>query len=248
MSGMDERSETLPEPPWRTPARGGAGSRIPLTREAIVDAALDVLDREGIEGLSMRNVAERLGTGAASLYWHVRNKEELLQLVFERATQEVPLPEPDPARWQEQLKELGREMRRVLKRHRDVARLSLGRIPAGPDIARLTEWLFLLLRPAGIPDRVIALIGDLAGLYVGAHAFEESLGLASPTGEDQSPQQIVEMLKEWTRSLPEERFPITRSVADLLFEADPDERFEFGMDVIVRGLATYATTGSGEPV
>ena len=232
----------LPEPPWRTPPRGRTRPQVPLTREAIVEAALVVLDREGIEGLSMRQLAEELGTGAASLYWHVRNKEELSQLVFERVTRELELPEPDPSRWQEQLKELGRQMLDVLRRHRDVARLSFGRIPAGSDIARVTEWLFQLLRPVGVPDEAIARIGDIAGLYVGAYAFEESLGLASPTGEDLPPEQIVGMLKEWTGSLPEDRFPITRSVVDLLFAGSPDERFEFGLDLLVRGLESLATT------
>ena len=58
--------------------------------------------------------------------------------------------------------------------HRDVARLSLGRIPSGPALAVVTEWLFTLLKPVGIPDKVIAYLGDLFGLYVGAFAFEES--------------------------------------------------------------------------
>jgi AcrR family transcriptional regulator len=238
--GPPATGEPVPEPPWRTPPRGRATPHVPLSREAIVDAALQVLDREGMDGLSMRKVGEELGTGAASLYWHVRNKEELLQLVFERVTRDVELPEPDPSRWQEQVKDLARRMREVMHRHRDVAQLSLGRIPAGPDIARVTEWSFRLLRPVGIPDQAIAYLGDLFGLYIGAYAFEESIGLVSPTGEDQPPGQILEMLKEWTRSRPEERFPITRNVVDLLFAGDADERFEFGIDVIVRGLETLA--------
>ena len=66
-----------------------------------------VIDADGMDGLSMRGVGEELGTGAASLYWHVRNKEQLLQLVFERVVEEIQLPEPDPARWREQLSDLG---------------------------------------------------------------------------------------------------------------------------------------------
>ena len=93
--------QTSPEPPWRRPQ---PPPRAPITREAIVEAALVVLDRVGMDGLSMRRVAEELGTGAASLYWHVRNKEELFQLIFDRVTREIVLPEPDPARWKEQLK------------------------------------------------------------------------------------------------------------------------------------------------
>ena len=83
----------LPEPPWR---RAQPPPRAPITREAIVEAALAVLNKEGIEGLSMRRVAEELGTGAASLYWHVRNKEELFQLIFDRVTREIVLPSPIP--------------------------------------------------------------------------------------------------------------------------------------------------------
>jgi len=215
---------------------------VPLTREAIVEAALRVLDREGLEALSMRRVGEELGTGAASLYWHVRNKEDLLQLLFERTIGEISLPDPDPSRWQEQLKDLARQMRALMNRHRDIARISLGRIPLGPTMAIVTEWLFELLRPAGIPDRVIAYLGDLAGLYVGAHAYEESLPFASPTGEDLPPDQILAMFKDYMRSLPADRFPNTLAAVDLLFGGDADERFEFGIDVIVRGLATFAAS------
>ena len=64
-----------------TPARRPRGA---LSREAIVDAAIDVLDRDGLEGLTMRAVADRLGTGAMSLYRHVANRDELLDLVVAR--------------------------------------------------------------------------------------------------------------------------------------------------------------------
>src|SRR4029450_7358088 len=150
----------VPEPPWRAAPQGQP--RTPLTRDSIIQAALRVLQRDGVEALSMRKVGEELGTGAASLYWHVRNKDELLQLVFEHVTAEVELPVPDPSRWQEQLRALARQMRQTMHRHRGVARISLGRIPAGPTLARTTEWLFELLRPVGVPDRVIGYVGDVA--------------------------------------------------------------------------------------
>jgi AcrR family transcriptional regulator len=238
----DAAGSGVPEPPWRLKPEPPT-QRAPLTREAIIEAALRVLDRDGVDGLSMRRVGEELGTGAASLYWHVRNKEELLQLLFERVTGDIELPDPDPARWQEQLRELARVMRRGMTRHRDIARISLGRIPSGPSIAVLSEWLFTLLRPVGIPDRAIAYVGDVAGLYVGAYAYEESLGLASPTGEELPPEEIVQMFKSYVRSLPEDRFPQTRAAADLLFAGDPDDRFEFGIDLLIRGLESLATPG-----
>lgn len=238
------RDSDVPEPPWRLDAR--PASRPPLTRDVIVEAALRVLDTEGVDGLSMRRVGEELGTGAASLYWHVRNKDELLQLVYERVTQEVVLPEPDPSHWKEQLKDLARQMRTVLNRHRDVGRLSFGRIPGGPTLALYTEWLFALLKPAGIPDRVVGYLGDLFGLYVGAYSFEESLGVSSPTGEDLRPEEILEMFRGYVLSLPEDRFPHTRHAVDSLFAGGPDERYEFGIDLLLRGLETYAREPSAE--
>jgi hypothetical protein len=132
-------------------------------------------------------------------------------------------------------------MHRVMTRHRDIARISLGRIPSGPTLAVLSEWLFTLLRPVGIPDRAIAYVGDVAGLYVGAYAFEESLGVASPTGEELPPEEIVRMFKGYVLSLPEDRFPQTRAAVDLLFGGDPDDRFEFGIDLLIRGLESLAT-------
>jgi hypothetical protein len=103
------------------------------------------------------------------------------------------------------------------------------------------EWLFELLQPVGIPAQVIAYLGDFFGLYVGAYAFEESLGLSSPTGEDLPPEQILAMLTDYLLSLPPERFPHTIAATHLLLGGARDDRFEFGLDVIIRGLSTYVT-------
>ena len=230
----------VPQPPWVRTRTPRAAPRTPLTRDAIVEAALRVVDREGLEATSMRRVAEELGAAPSALYWHVRNKDELLQLVFDRVAGEIELPPPDPEHWQEQAKTVGREMRRVLTSHRDIARVSLGAIPVGPNVLRVVEWMHALLREAGLPDRIVALVGDLFGLYVGAYSFEESLGLASPTGEDLPPEQVVAMLREYWESLPPGLFPHTLALLDHLFEGGPDERFEFGLDVIIRGLASLA--------
>ncbi len=103
--GMQPSAEkALPEPPWwEVPKRGEP--RATLSREAIVDAAMDVLDNNGLDGLSMRRVAETLGTGPASLYWHVADKEQLIHLILDRVMGEIELPEPDQSRWEEQIRE-----------------------------------------------------------------------------------------------------------------------------------------------
>ncbi|MCI0634778.1 MAG: TetR/AcrR family transcriptional regulator [Actinobacteria bacterium] len=188
----------------------------------------------------MRALAEDLGTGPASLYWHVRNKDELLTLVLDRVIGEVETPDPDPDRWQEQLKEVAREMRRVMGRHRDIARLTLGQIPVGPNATAIGEKGLALLRSAGLPARTCAYTLDLLGLYVGSFSYEESLGLRSPTGEDLPPEEVLAMIRGYWESLPAERFPNTRALLDELMSGSSDERFEWGLDVIVGGLAATA--------
>ena len=223
-----------PEPPWRRkpepPDRGG--ERRPLTRDAIVDAALVLLDREGIAGLSMRRLAKELDVGAASLYWHVGDKEELLGLLLDRIVGETEVPDPDPANWQEQMKELGRESRRLLQRHRDAAQISMGRVPVGPNSMPVMERNLAILVAAGLPPRVLALAADTFALYVGGFAFEESLR----GDESADPQQLA----EYFRSLPEDQFPTLVALADDLTAGDADERFEFALDLLVRGLEAMA--------
>lgn len=232
------RADEVPQPPWREPSKPPA-VRTPLSRDAIVDAALRVLDREGVDRLSMRRVAAELGTAAGALYWHVANKEELLLLLVDKVTTDIRLPEPDPSRWQEQLKEAAHEMLRVCRAHRDIGRITLGRIPIGPNLVRMAEWQLTLLRGAGVPDRAAALVGDLFGLYIGAYAYEESLGFTSPDGKDRPPHEIVEMIRGYFASLPPERFPNTVALADQLVEGGPAERFDFGVEVLIRGLASF---------
>jgi AcrR family transcriptional regulator len=230
--------QSIPEPPWKATPRQRP-TRAPLTREGIVDAALRVLEREGADGLSMRRVAEELGTGPASLYWHVASKEELINLLVDRVASEIEVPPPDPTRWQEQLKEWALQARQVFKRYPGVAGLTLGRVPVGPNLVRWTEWLLALLRGAGVPDRIAAYAGDLGGLYLGASSYEETLPFPSPTGEDLPPDQILAMFRSYYESLPADQFPNVHATLDELFSGGPDERFELGLDIIIRGLASY---------
>ena len=71
-----------------------------------------MLDADGLELLSMRHVARTLNTTAAALYWHVGSKDGLLDLIFDRVIGEQPVPDPDPERWEEQVRDVARTMRR----------------------------------------------------------------------------------------------------------------------------------------
>ena len=146
----------VPEPPWWRRRSEPTREKKPLTRELIVDAALALLERDGLQGLSMRRLAKELGSGAASLYWHVGDKEELLSLLLDRIVGEQPVPEPDPKHWQGTVKELARASRRHLSRRRDAAQLSLGRVPTGPNSLPVLERNLAVLAASGLPKQVVA--------------------------------------------------------------------------------------------
>jgi AcrR family transcriptional regulator len=233
----------LPPAP-RLPSREAPARRRPraraLTREAIVAAALDIIDREGLDAMTMRTVAHSLGTGAASLYAHVSSKEDLIELVIERVIGEVDFAgEPDPQRWQDQVKEGLRAIRVVFSRHGDLARASFARIPMGENALRGSEQMINVLRAGRLPDQVIAYACDLLPLYAMAVAYEESLyanEVRSPAEFD----QFIDSMRAYFAALPPERFPNMVALAPLLTQGDSDERFEFGLDVLMRGLAAMA--------
>jgi AcrR family transcriptional regulator len=142
-----------------------------LTRDGIVAAALTVLHQTGPGELSMRRVAQELDTGAASLYAHVRNRDELAELVFDRILGAVPLAEPDPRRWPQQLRQLLRDTAQVVGR----AGLAPGRLPSTPNSRRYAEAMLALLRCGGVPDGPAALAVDLLSRYAMAAAVEETV-------------------------------------------------------------------------
>ena len=145
----------IPPPPWqRLPDRSSRKRREPISRDAIVAAAIGLLDREGLAALSMRRLGEELGAGAASLYWHVGSKDGLLDLVLDELIGEVEVPDPDPAQWQAQLKETAKSQRRVSLRHPYLVRVSIGRIPMGPNALRVTERTLAILRAGGLSPRL----------------------------------------------------------------------------------------------
>src|ERR1700729_1298207 len=228
----------VPRLPTRTPPRKQRAPRErSLTREAIATAALEIVDSEGLDAMTMRRVAEKLGTGAASLYAHVASKEDLLELVVDRVIGEVEIPpEADPEHWQRDLKQGLRDMRAAIAGHRDIARAIFARIPFGENALGGAEWMIRTLRAGGLPDQVIAYACDLLPLYVMAIAYEESLY----GGEENSPEQVAAYITDMRRyfaSLPAQRFPNLVSLAGPLTSGDGDERFEFGLEVLVRGLA-----------
>src|SRR6187397_598664 len=95
--------------------------RVPLNRERIIDAALHVMDTEGLDAVSMRRVAREVGVEAMSLYHHVRDKDDLLQGICDRVMRSYEFPE-EPGEWAERVKAGARAWRRLLQAHPDLMR------------------------------------------------------------------------------------------------------------------------------
>jgi AcrR family transcriptional regulator len=233
----------LPEAPKR-PARrrSPAGRRATLTTEAVVTAAVEVLDEGGVAGLSMRRVAEHLGTGVASLYAHVSGKEELLELVYDMLIGQVPLVTPDPATWREQLRQMLSDFHDVLASHTDAALAGLGRIPTSPQSMAAAEAMAGVMRAGGLGPKVIALGLDQLALYVSATAFED--GLYRRGMPEEEILRYYAQVHQFFAALPADRYPVLASIAPDMTGHDGAERFSFGLDVLIAGLeAVNARTG-----
>ena len=233
--------EPIPDPPWRSEPRPKPAARPPLTRETVVEAALRVLDRDRLAALSMRRVADELDVTAASLYVHVRSKDDLLELVLDRVLGEIEVPEPDPPRCGDQLKEFARNMRRALERHPDVASLAAGLFPHGPYAVQMMERLLRIFDAAGLDARMKAYAAWLLLRYVNAVALDDIRGLPAPGTAGKSPEEVVGMISGYFSSLPGDRFPHVVELGRTLQEPDLREaRFEFGLDLIVDRITSRA--------
>jgi AcrR family transcriptional regulator len=238
MEGDESPGRRPPAPPWvarREPARRRAG-KPPLSREVIVETAIAVLDREGAEAMTMRRVAQELGTGPASLYAHVANLRDLEDLVFDRVAAELSVPEPDPERWQEQLAQLLFDSVLVLRRHSGVARYALGRVPMGEHALAFSDAMLGLLRVGGVPDQAAAWAVDMVGLFIAAAGYEEAVMRAQGSTEE-SMREWVDQFAGYLANLPAERYPNMVRLAGPLATGTGDERLRFGVEMLVAGIA-----------
>lgn len=219
--------------PWRTPpVKPVAKPR--LSQELIVRTGLDVLLREGLDAVSMRRVAQALGTGPASLYAHVATKDELLELMLDQVLEEVPLPAPDPERWQDQIRDLLRDQVDAMLAHPGIAKVAWQvMIPVGPNALRHAEALLSLLRAGGLSLTRAAYAADALALYTKAFAYEGSTWRAVDQTEIAARGR---QMGEYLNSLPPDAFANMLATGHLFTAETAAERFEFGLDMLLGGL------------
>lgn len=233
------RATAVPPPPWRR------GAVKPVRRHlgvpAIVATAMRIMDREGLDAVSMRRVAQELGTGAASLYQHVRNKRELHELILDEVFRDLEVPEPDPARWRQQLKDLCLDLTRTMLAHPGAAKIGMETlIPTTPGVLVGMDAMMGYMRVGGIPDHLVAKACDALAMMGTAFAYEASLWPSSDAGRAEAQRRIDE-IEAYLDSLPHEQFPHLTALRKHMGADDGWTNLEFGIDVFIAGLATYAT-------
>jgi len=126
-----------------------------------------------------------------------------------------------------------RDFRDILASHTDAALAGLGRVPTTPQTLAAAEVLTGVLRAGGLSDRVIALGFDQLILYISASAYEAGLYRRADPAEL---ERYFAGVHAFYAALPPDRYPVLTSVAPDMTGADGDERFEFGLDVLIAGL------------
>jgi AcrR family transcriptional regulator len=229
---------TNPTLTWaRVEASPSIPGKTPLTRDEIVGTAIRLIDEHGLESFSMRRLGAELDAGATSLYWHVRNKEELIDLILDVLIGEVLADfeaTVDPgASWRERLADVARALRRVLVRHRHVAPLLGGRPTLGPNALEASERVMGILIDAGFDHRTTSLASGSVMNYAAGFAVFES---RSPGGWGEAPEgrEVVEAVMAYFASLPADRYPTMRAVAAI--PISEDDQFEYGLARLLDGL------------
>jgi AcrR family transcriptional regulator len=203
-------------------------AKSPLSQEAIVDTALDLLSREGMAGLSLRKVAAALDTGAASLYVYVANLDELHALVLDRALGEVMLPSDRDGDWRDRLKAVLRSYFQVLCDRPGLAQVALSTIPSGPNMVELTESLLDLLEQGGMEPSRAAWAVDLLLLHTSALAAERD----NRRSDD---EVALRRAQEALGSVSPEKHPHIHALGAELFSGEQG-RHDWALDVLINGV------------
>ena len=217
-----------------TETDASAERRMPLTRDRVLQAAVDVADRGGIEALSMRRLGQELGVDAMAIYRHVRNKDDLLDGVVEMIVRSIDEPAPEDD-WKAALRQRAMAARRVMLRHPWARRVLEDRGTAGPAILVYVESVLATLRDGGFSV-------DMAhhALHaLGSRIFGFTQDLFEEGSEDPSPEAaaaLARALAGYPRIM-----ELATSVRHegVLGRCDDDFEFAFGLDLVLDGLERF---------
>jgi AcrR family transcriptional regulator len=223
--------------------RGPSGGRKkPITVEAIIDTAFDIVASEGYDALTMRRVATALETGPASLYAHVVNKDDLDDLLLGRLYAQIELPEPDRGTWRQQITSVCTQMRDQYTRYPGISRAALAIVPTNLETMRVNEGCFAIVLAGGVDPQTAAWAIDALTLYVNAYCLETSLRDHVTRNGDNWVLSRDELLRRFAE-LPD-TFPQTKRYAAELTSGSGNDRFDFTINLILDGLQRHSTQQS----
>ena len=209
-------------------SRRGGRVKQPLSRDLVVVEALRQLKKDGLKGMSLRKVAAALDTGPASLYAYVDDLDALHALVLDRALADVDTRVSTKADWRGRLCRVLKSYARTLSDSPGLAQLAFGRIAVGPNALGITETLLASLAEGGVKMATAAWAVDLLTLYVTAIVAEHSTG-REPAPSDGEVSRAI-------RGVSEAQYPRLHAARDHMLSGKPQERFDWALEVLLRGI------------
>ena len=210
----------------------GPERRPQLTRQRVMTVAIELADRDGIDSISMRKLAQELGVEAMSLYTHVRNKEDLLDGMVDAVIGQIPIS-ADGIGWKASLRQMALAARTVVLRHPWAARTIETRSAPGPAALRYVNAVIGIFREGGF---------SIAQAHHGLHILgSRALGFTQDLFDDsgdldpETAAMLADALGATHPYVVEMALAVTHSGA--LGPCDDDAEFEFALDLILDGLA-----------
>jgi TetR/AcrR family tetracycline transcriptional repressor len=204
-----------------------------LSRDAIVGRALTVMDTDGPDAVTIRRIAQDLGVTPMALYWHVVNKDELLEAMGDALLADVT-PPPATGSWSTQLRGVVIALVTELSKHPAAAELVFPRILVTAPGLRITEFTLTLLQKAGFS---VAESADLArmGLQTAMMLVTQLPGAESQTARDER-EALLAQKREHISRLPADHYPHVREAAAALTACDDEDAYYgFGVDLYIEG-------------
>lgn len=209
-------------------------TRLPLTKERILQAAVALADRQGLAALTMRRLGSELGVEAMSLYKHIANKDEILEGMVEAVIGEIEIPK-DGADWKAAMRQRAFSAREILSRHSWAIVLFESRASTGPSALRYIDSILGNLMSAGFSIENAGHAFWLLDCYVYGQVIQETNIAYTSTEEiadtpaatlDQATTDEYPNLGAMYQHIPESGYSI-------------DSEFEFGLDLILDGLERH---------
>ena len=217
-------------------SRRARPAKSPLSRRSIVQATARLIRERGVDAVSLRDVAQQVETGPASLYAYFANRDVLLEHVLDEVYGEVVLVDPADGDWRSALASTIVNTIEALARHPGLGTVALGSIPTLPGALRLADHELALMGSGGVPESRAALAIDLISQFVAATATERTL---RGTPRDERDRDHIE--RTYRTSDPE-RFPHVARAARALVSPTERARRDFAIDVIIAGLEAASTS------